>query len=222
MKCYDVHAHCIKNQAGGILLGMDGVPYFDGTLTNAQVEEITIEDKRFLPAYYISKDFVRVPDERILKYHPRREKYSAEEVIADLSKRACKLCIIDTLNQPNWQPMDYWRVVAAHPDKLFLLPHVGGYDIVEFLKILDFNKNVYVDFSMTQEYFGWCGSRSRLAIVADGIDYCLNSEKLSKRVLFGSDEPFFSQELALQKYQQYASAEDVLVNNFVELKEKIQ
>lgn len=222
MKFYDVHAHCIKNQTGGILLGMDGVPYFDGTLTNAQVEEITKEDKRFLPAYYICKDFGQVPDERILKYHPRREKYSAEEVIADLSKRACKLCVIDTLNQPNWRPMDYWKVVAAHQDKLFLLPHVGGYDIVEFLKILDFNKNVYVDFSMTQEYFGWCGSRSRLAIVADGIDYCLHSEKLSKRVLFGSDEPFFSQELALQKYQLYASAEDVLVNNYLELKEKIQ
>lgn len=222
MKFYDVHAHCIKNQAGGILLGMDGAPYFEGTLTNAQVEEITKNDKRFLPAYYISKDFGQVLDERILKYHPRREKYSAEGVIADLSKRACKLCVIDTLNQPYWQPMDYWKVVAAHPDKLFLLPHVGGYDIVEFLKILDFNKNVYVDFSMTQEYFGWCGSRSRLAIVADGIDYCLNSEKLSKRVLFGSDEPFFSQEMALQKYLSYACAEDVLVNNYLELKEKIQ
>ena len=221
MKFFDVHAHCIENQAGGILLGMDGTPYFDGTLTNVQVENIVKDDKRFLPAYYISKNFGQVPDERILKYHPRREKYSPDEVIADLSKRVCKLCIIDTLNQPNWQPMDYWKVVAAHQDKLFLFPHVGGYDIVDFLKILDFNKNVYVDFSMTQEYFGWCGSRARLAIVADGIDYCLNSEKLSKRVLFGSDEPFFSQELALQKYQTYACAEDVLVNNYIELINKI-
>lgn len=221
MKFYDAHAHCIKNQAGGILLGMDSEPYFEGTLSNAQVEEIVKTDNRFFPAYYIDRNFGEVTLEKVLKYHPRREKYTPEQVIADLSKRSCKLCIIDTLNQPYWQPLDYWKVIAAHPDKMFLLPHVGGYDIVEFLKILDFNKNVYVDFSMTQEYFGWCGKRSRLAIVADGIDYCLNSEKLSKRVLFGSDEPFFSQEIALQKYQTYACAEDILVNNYEELMSKI-
>ena len=222
MKFFDAHAHCIKNQAGGILLGMESEPYFEGTLTNRQVEMITQTDNRFRPAYYVGCDFGQVPDERILKYHPRREKYTSEEVIRDLERRACKLCIIDTLNQPYWQPLDYWKVVAANPDKYFILPHAGGYDIVDFLKILDFNKNVYVDFSMTQEYFGWCGSRSRLAIVSDGIDYCLNSEKLSKRVLFGSDEPFFSQELALQKYSTYTCAEDVLVNNYQELITKIQ
>ena len=217
MKFYDAHAHCVKNQTGGILLGMDGQPFFDGTLSNKQVESIVRDNPQFLPAYYISRDLGTVPNERILKYHPRREQYTPDEVIADLAKRDCKLCIIDTLNQPHWQPLDYWKVVAAHPDKYFLLPHVGGYDIVDFLKILDFNKNVYVDFSMAQEYFGWCGSRSRFALVADGIDYCLNSEKLSKRVLFGSDEPFFSQDIALQKYLKYASAEDVLVNNYLEL-----
>lgn len=222
MKFFDAHAHCIKNQAGGILLGMEGKPFFESTLSNQQVEAISKEDNRFLPAYYVGSNFGKVPDECILKYHPRREKYTSEEVLDDLKRRACKLCIIDTLNQPFWQPMDYWKVVAAHQDKLFILPHVGGYDIIDFLKILDFNKNVYVDFSMTQEYFGWCGTRSRLAIVADGIDYCLNSEKLSKRVLFGSDEPFFSQELALQKYTTYACAEDVLVNNYQELIDKIQ
>lgn len=222
MKFFDAHAHCIKNQAGGILLGMEGEPYFEGTLTNRQVEMITQTDNRFHPAYYVGCDFGLVPDERILKYHPRREKYTSEEVIHDLERRACKLCIIDTLNQPYWQPLDYWKVVAANPDKYFILPHVGGYDIIDFLKILDFNKNVYVDFSMTQEYFGWCGSRPRLAIIADGIDYCLNSPKLSKRVLFGSDEPFFSQELALQKYNTYTCAEDVLVNNYQELIDKIQ
>ena len=58
MKFFDAHAHCIKNQAGGILLGMDGEPYFKGTLTNAQIETIVKDDKRFLPAYYISKNFV--------------------------------------------------------------------------------------------------------------------------------------------------------------------
>ena len=221
MKFYDAHSHCVKNQPGGILLGMEGKPFFEGTLTNQEVENIVRENPQFLPAYYISSEMNAVPDERILKYHPRREHYSPEEVIADLKKRHCKLCIIDTLNQPYWQALDYWKVIKAFPEIYFIFPHAGGYDIVDFLKILDFNKNVYMDFSMTQEYFGWCGTRSRLGVVADGIDYCLNSDKLSKRILFGSDEPFFSQELALEKYLTYDSAEDILVNNYLELISKV-
>ena len=35
---YDTHAHCIKNQQGGILIGLEGNPVFDGTLNNCDVE----------------------------------------------------------------------------------------------------------------------------------------------------------------------------------------
>lgn len=221
MEFYDAHAHCIKGQKGGILIGLEGEPHFEATMTNAEIEQAVAANDNFVVAYYVDKHFGAVKDERILKYHPRREQYSPEQVIADLRKRACKLCIIDTLNQPYWQPMDYWKVVDAHREKMFLLPHVGGYDITEFLKILDFNKNVYVDFSMTQEYFGWCGTRARLGVVADGIDYCLNSSKLSQRVLFGSDEPFFSQQVAYEKYLTCKNAQDFMVNNYLELMNKI-
>lgn len=221
MEFFDVHAHCIRGQRGGILIGLEGEPHFDSTMTNVDVEKATANNNNFVGAYYIDRHFGMVKDEKILKYHPRREQYTAEQVMDDLKKRACKLCIIDTLNQPNWQPLDYWKVIIANKNITFLLSHVGGYDIIDFLKILDFNKNVYVDFSMTQEYFGWCGNRARLGVVADGIDFCLNSQKLSTHVLFGSDEPFFSQQVAYEKYLTYKSAENVLINNYIELMSKI-
>ena len=218
---YDTHAHCIKNQQGGILIGLEGNPVFDGTLNNCDVERLTRENPNYLPAYYITKDFNAVPDETILKYHPRREGYSADEVIDDLLKRNCKLCIIDTLNYPNWQPIDYLKVVRSFPNIYFLLPHMGGYDIFEFLKIFDFNKNVFADFSMTQEYFGWCGDRVQLTPVVEAVNYCIMSDKLSKRVLFGTDEPFFSQSIALEKYLTTPFAADILRNNFINLINKI-
>lgn len=218
---YDVHAHCVKNQQGGILIALEGTPYFEGTLNNSDVYKITSETPHFMPAYYISNQFNELPNETILKYHPRREGYTADEVVKDLSKRNCKLCIIDTLNYPNWEPVDYLKVVRSFPDIYFLLPHMGGYDILDFLKIFDFNKNVYADFSMTQEYFGWCGDRAQLSYVVDAINYCIMSDKLSKRVLFGTDEPFFSQSIALEKYLTTPFASDILRNNFINLVNKI-
>jgi hypothetical protein len=218
---YDTHAHCIKNQQGGILIALEGNPVFDGTLNNCDVERLTRENPNYFPAYYITKDFNAVPDETILKYHPRREGYSADEVIDDLLKRNCKLCIIDTLNYPNWQPIDYLKVIRSFPDIYFLLPHMGGYDIFEFLKIFDFNKNVFADFSMTQEYFGWCGGRAQLSPVVEAINYCIMSDKLSKRILFGTDEPFFSQSIALEKYLTTPFAADILRNIFINLINKI-
>lgn len=217
MKYYDDHAHCVKGQAGGILIGLEGTPQFANFLDNRSVEKIVKSNPNFKACYYITKQRNHVPDETLLKYHPRREKYTSDEVILDLKTRDCKLCIIDTLNQPNWNYLDYWKVVAAFPNIKFILPHMGGYDIVDFVKILDFNKNVYCDFAMTQEYFGWCGNRARFAVVADSIDYCLNHHKLSKKVMFGSDEPDFGQSIALEKYKQLPNAEDLLVNNYLNL-----
>lgn len=214
---YDDHAHCVKEQSGGILIGLEGSPKFEVFLDNAGVEAVVKINSNFNACYYITKNRNEVPDETMLKYHPRRERYSAEEVIEDLKTRHCKLCIIDTLNQPQWGYMDYWKVVAAFPNIKFILPHMGGYDIVDFVKILDFNKNVFCDFSMTQEYFGWCGPRAKYAVVADSIDYCLSHHKLSKKVLFGSDEPDFNQKLALEKYSTLPNAKDILENNYLNL-----
>lgn len=214
---YDDHAHCIKGQTGGILIGLEGTPYFDDFLNNKSVEETVKTNSNFRACYYITKHRNEVPDETLLKYHPRREKYTSDEVVSDLRTRDCKLCIIDTLNQPDWNYLDYWKIVASFPNIKFILPHMGGYDIIDFVKILDFNKNVYCDFAMTQEYFGWCGNRARYQVVADSIDYCLTHHKLSKKVMFGSDEPDFSQSIALEKYQQLPNAEDLLINNYLNM-----
>lgn len=214
---YDDHAHCIKDQNGGLLIGLEGVPKFEDFLDNDGVEKVVKSNSRFQACYYITKQRNEVPDETILKYHPRREQYTADEVIGDLRTRRCKLCIIDTLNQPKWGYLDYWKVVSAFPNVKFILPHMGGYDIVDFVKILDFNKNVFCDFSMTQEYFGWCGKRARYSVVADSIDYCLNHHKLSKKVMFGSDEPDFNQTIAFEKYLTLVNAKDFLENNYLNL-----
>lgn len=216
MEFYDAHAHCIQQQCGGFLIGLEGEPHFDGVMNNSDVYTYA-NISSFVGAYYISSSFDDVKNEAVLKYHPRREKYTAERVIKDLKRRNCRICIIDTLNQPFWSYMDYWSIVSEFPNIIFLLSHSGGYDILEFLKILDFNRNVYMDFSMTQEYFGWCGHRAELKTVSEAIDYCLNSEKLHHRILFGSDEPFFSQETAVKKYMTYKYADDILINNFKSL-----
>lgn len=216
MEFYDAHAHCIKQQCGGFLIGLEGEPHFQNVMDNADVKKHS-DTSSFVSAYYISSSFDNVADEKVLKYHPRREKYTVEKVIEDLKRRNCKICIIDTLNQPFWSYIDYWSIVSAFPNIHFLLSHAGGYDILEFIKILDFNRNVYMDFSMTQEYFGWCGNRVELTVISNAIDYCLNSEKLHRRILFGSDEPFFSQETAVNKYITYKYANDILVNNFKSL-----
>ena len=214
---YDSHAHCIGKQAGGILIGLEGTPVLPGFLDNEGVKAAAASAPGFIPCYYVGKEWNEVPDESFLKYHPRREKYSADEVIADLKRRSCKLCIIDTLNQPHWGCQDYWKVVSAFPGIKFILPHMGGYDIQDFLKILDFNRNVFCDFSFTQDYFGWCGSRPRLGYVCDAIDYCLNTPRLAGKVLFGTDVPDFSQDPALEKYAARPDAEAFLAANYKNL-----
>lgn len=217
MTYFDAHAHCIKSQSGGILIGLEGEKEFDGFMNNMDVEVASSIDSNFLPCYYILKNRNEVPSETLLKYHPRREKYTSDEVIADLKTRSCKLCVIDTLNQPYWSYLDYWKVVMSFPKVFFILSHMGGYDIVDFVKLMDFNPNVYGDFSMTQEFFGWCGERARFATVVDCIDYCIVSKRLNNRILFGSDEPDFSQVIALNKYLTLSNAEDILVNNYLRL-----
>lgn len=214
---FDSHAHCIKDQRGGILIGLEGERILNGFMRNSDVEKAVRENSEFKACYYITKQWNDVPCEDLLKYHPRREQYTSDEIISDLKRRKCKLCIIDTLNQPQWGYLDYWKVVAAFPKVKFILPHMGGYDILDFVKILDFNSNVFCDFSMTQEYFGWVGNRTRFSIVADCIDYCLSHPKLSKKVMFGSDEPDFSQSQAFNKYSKLRNADDLLINNYLNL-----
>jgi predicted TIM-barrel fold metal-dependent hydrolase len=84
----------------------------------------------------------------------------------------------------------------------------------------DFVPNIWLDFSLTQEYFGWVGQRPRFRQVADGIDYGLQFDRIRRKILFGSDEPFFSQRLALERYLELPDWDLFLVENFLSLLQK--
>lgn len=208
---YDAHSHKIEKQKGGILINLDSLPEFH--INNEKC-------KNFFIADYINKSF-KATSSKIIKYHPRLEKYSTSEVISDLEKREVKICIIDTLNLPFWQPIDYWNIAIKFSDIQFLFSHAGGYDIIEFIKICNFQKNVWLDFSMSQEYFGWCGNNQPLKQVCEAIDYALTSKLTNDKILFGSDNPFYSQECALNKYLKHKNSKKILKDNFEKLIERV-
>lgn len=216
-KFYDAHAHTIEKQSGGFLIALEGIPDFSGTLKNSDI--LNFHKDFFFGALYVSNNRTKF-DFPILKYHPRREKYTPDEVIEHIKKSLPKICIIDTLNQPYWQPIDYWKIANKFNEIQFLFSHSGGYDILDFLKMCNFNKNIWLDFSMTQEYFGWCGTKPKLNIVIDCINYGLSSNNTINKILFGSDNIFFSQQIALEKYTKVENSEKFLTKNFEILIEK--
>jgi hypothetical protein len=213
---HDAHSHALLAQDGGLFIGLEGSPVFPGVVTNA--EAFALEDParlRFAVEYVTSAAGVgRHP---LLKFHPRRERYSPQFVHSSIASSAPRLCIIDTLNQPFWTPGDYWAIARDFPHIQFILCHAGGYDILDFLKMADFTANIWLDFSLTQEYFGWCGDRARFEHVCASIDFGLSCRKIRHKVMFGSDEPFFSQAKALERYEKLADRDLFLVENYVSL-----
>jgi predicted TIM-barrel fold metal-dependent hydrolase len=135
----------------------------------------------------------------------------------DIEHRQPKIVIIDTLGQPLWEPRDYWLIAKQFPNIGFILAHSGGWDIAQFLRISILEKNVWLDFSWTQEYFGWCGLNPKYRPVIETIDYGMKYKRLEEKVLFGSDNPFYSQSIAIQKYISLPNSENMLINNFLNL-----
>jgi hypothetical protein len=219
MKFHDAHAHRLLRQDGGFLIGLEGTPVFAETLTNAEVFALEDKTRSLYAVEYVTKGAAS-GSRPLLKYHPRRERYSPEFVADSIRRSAPELCIIDTLNQPYWQPLDYWRIATTHPEIQFVFCHAGGYDILDFLKMTDFVPNIWLDFSLTQEYFGWVGQNPPFRQVVEGIDYGLQFDRIRRKVLFGSDEPFFSQRLALERYLELPDRDLFLVENFLSLLQK--
>jgi predicted TIM-barrel fold metal-dependent hydrolase len=213
---HDAHSHRLLAQAGGLFIGLEGQPVFADTITNAQAFALEDKSKLRFAVEYVTQA-AEVGTHPLLKYHPRREHYSPPFVVASLRRSRPQLCVIDTLNQPFWQPLDYWGIAREFREIQFIFCHAGGYDILDFLKMADFTPNVWLDFSLTQEYFGWAGPRPKLRHVSDCIDYGLQFERIKRKVLFGSDEPFFSQSLALERYLKLPDQKLFLTENYVAL-----
>jgi len=212
---YDAHAHIVENQRGGVLIALEGEPYFDGVLNNQEVIELENKENYLFAVQYIRKEFNKTITD-IVKYHPRREQYKPTEVINDIYNRKPKIVLIDTLNQPYWQPIDYWNIAIEFPNIQFVMCHAGGYDIYEFIKMTHFQENIWIDFSLTQEYFGWNNDINKNRFIIENIDYALNNKIIRKKILFGSDNLFFSQVKAYLKYKKL-ECDDILKDNFFRL-----
>lgn len=223
MNFYDAHTHFPGQESGGFIVGLEGEPWFEENssafcvpgkiLHNDEAAAFAAENPNYLFFRYVNGlgslgGSTPIP---FLKYHPRREKYSPDEVIESILALHPKAVMIDTLAEPAWVAYDYWKVCRAFPEITFFLPHSGGYLINDFIKICHFQKNVYIDFTLTHTNFGGI-SKNPLPYVDEAIRYALNGP-FKERVLMGSDLPFFDQ-LDVVKYYEKLGKLEMLNENF--------
>lgn len=218
---FDAHIHHKANENGGFIIGLEGCPHFEGTLSNADVLKLHDPQHKYIAFYYVTdtekKDIIV---HKYLKYHPRREQYSPKDVIESIKINHPKCVMIDTLNEPYWTSYDYWRVVKEFPELTFVLPHSGGYLINDFIKICHFQKNVWIDFSLTHTVLGCLGDKKKeLPYINEGIRYALESS-FANRILMSSDYPFFNQD-DIVNYYHFLDKIELLNHNFLILLEKI-
>ena len=219
MKFFDAHVHTRGSETGGFMVGLEGEPWFDGILHNAEaLEAVRAHPEYRFFRYVTAGEAAKRPEGAeeglLLKYHPRREKYTPEQVIESIRVWQPKAVMIDTLNEPGWVAYDYWSVCRAFPKLTFILPHAGGYLINDFIKICHFQPNVWIDFTLTHTNFGGI-SVNPLPYVDQAISYALNAP-FKNRVLMGSDLPFFNQMDVVRYYERLGKL-DMLNDNFERL-----
>lgn len=204
MLIYDAHIHNVNKEKGGFLIGLEGQPKFEGTLTNKEALKLHDIEKKIISFYYVSKDEINQPiGWQYLKYHPRRERYTPKQVTDSIRQNYAKAIIIDTLNEPYWVAYDYWNIAREFPAIVFIFAHSGGYLINDFIKICHFQPNVWIDFSATQNILGVIGKEKEcLPYIKQAMEYALNSP-FKNRILLSSDHPFFDQEEIFKFYEPY-------------------
>lgn len=214
---YDAHLHQPGAEAGCFLVGLEGLPVFSDTLTNRDVLQRHDPDNKIFSFYYVTKTEVdQILPHPLLKYHPRREKYSVDQVIGSIRKNQPAAVMIDTLNEPFWVPYDYWKIARAFPELLFIFPHSGGYLINDFIKICHFQRNVWIDFSLTHTVLACFGKKpDGLPCIYEAIEYGLHSA-FKDRILLGSDNPFYDQKQVVGFYDREGVL-DFLNHNFLNL-----
>jgi len=217
---FDAHLHCVEREAGGFLVGLEGAPA-PGTLSNAEALRRHDPASNYVSFYYVSsgETTTRIAHS-FLKYHPRREKYDPERVIASIRLNQPRCVMLDTLNEPYWQAYDYWEIARAFPEIPFVFAHAGGYLVNDFIKICHFQKNVWIDFALTHTMLDCYGRRPEgLPYIGEAIAYALHSPFAGK-VLLASDAPFFSQAEVVDYYAAMGAVE-ALNANFSTLLSKI-
>lgn len=217
---YDAHIHNQNHEEGGFIIGLEGTPVYEGTLNNDEVLALHDPDDGYIAFYYVSKEECignRI-EQSYLKYHPRREHYSPDDIIRSIRDSSPRCVIIDTLNEPFWVPYDYWNIAKIFSEIPFVFAHAGGYLINDFVKICHFQPNVWIDFSLTHTILGHYGDeRTGLAYIDQAIKYSLHSP-FRNRVLLASDYPFYDQDDVFRYYSEYS---DLLNENYMCLFKKI-
>ena len=212
---FDCHTHEVYEERTGFLIALDGRLGSVGGYDNKEVIGIA-KKNGMIPVQYVTSKLDKDLETNIIKFHPRREQYSIEDISLYIQNYAPKAVIIDTLNQPYMQPNDYWWLVKQFPNIQFLLSHAGGFDILNFLQIAMFQNNAWIDFSYVQHLFGWCGEKNPLQHVVENMNYAFCNERIYKKLLFGTDnmrnEPDLALE-ALEKYREFSAYEQVVVQN---------
>lgn len=214
---FDCHMHELNQEEGGFLIALDGRRGSKGGYSNKEVQSIASKKANTIPVQYVDYRFCQT-ETPVVKYHPRREGYTPMAVVLDIKKRSPQIIIIDTLNQPDWVPNDYWHIAKEFPDILFLFSHAGGFDMLHFLNIAMYQPNVWIDFSFVQHLFGMCGKNTPLKYLCELMEYALTDERLFKKLMLGTDnmreDADLSQEV-LEVYQQYNSFEAVVSKNYL-------
>ncbi len=220
MKFCDAHTHKIGIQENGFLIALDGNALNQGGYSNDEVIEAA-KNAHMIPVQYVTSDLSLDLYTKGIKFHPRREGYSVKEVYSYIKKYGPRLVIIDTLNKPDWQPADYWKLLRKCEDVQFLLSHAGGYDILDFLEMAVFEDNGWIDFSFSQNYFGWCKTgESTMPYVTMQMDYAMKDARIFKNLLFGTDNLLHGDDLteeSLMNYKKYNSCSEVVYENFYRL-----
>jgi len=220
----DVHQH--SGTQPGLAIALEGLPNYPGTHTNTSLTAHS-NRKDFFTVRYIQNHEIGqqqfVGEHLGVKYHARREKYSPDEVAGHLAQGNVKFAILDTLNWPYWQPSDYFDLVLEFPAVVFLLAHSGGIQIGDFMPGLMFS-NCYFDFSMTSVFFGLDDQDSpRYSQQVFEACSTLSRHPMTRnRLLFGSDEPFFSRELTQQAYLNVGATGEQLRQNYGQMINKIR
>ncbi len=222
MLFFDAHIHNKSEENGGFIVGLEGTPKFEGTLNNKEALSFHNPNQNYISFYYITKNEINKKcPHKYLKYHPRREKYTPEEIIKSIKLNNPKSVMIDTLNEPYWTPYDYWKIAREFSEVIFIFSHSGGYLINDFIKICHFQKNVWLDFSSTHTFLGHLGDKKTgLSYINQGIEYALQSP-FNNRILLSSDFPFFSQKDVVKFYKKHNKIK-LLNENFLTLLEKIK